>query len=79
MARNRAGEEPVVPPARETVMVYPTGAAFVDGEPSIPHLVTPERAAELVGAPYPAFSIAPLDEEAVNPSPATAGPNDSEV
>lgn len=71
MSRTRAGEEPGPSPA--LVMVYPLPTAFVQGEPHIPHEVTPDRAAELVGAPIPAFSLTPPDEEAVIHAPASAG------
>lgn len=75
MPRTRAGVEPVVPPAPDAlVWVYPLPDFHVMGEPHIPHQVTPERAAELVGMPHPAFSLTPPDEGAANDGPATAGP-----
>jgi hypothetical protein len=54
------------------VWVHPLPDAYVMGEPHVSHQVTPERAAELVGAPIPAFTLTPPDEEAAT-VPATAG------
>lgn len=86
MSRRSAGVTPELPDAPE-VEVYPTGTAYVQGEPAIPHFVSPERAAELVGAPYPAFTLTPPDvaaptppdEEAAIPDPAPDAGPDSEV
>jgi len=57
------------------VTVYPLAGYYVQGESTSIHDVTPERAAELVGAPHPAFSLTPPDEEATIPDPVHAGPS----